>query len=71
MVHSKKGDIIVSGTNSGRIRQMIDGYGNQTKSAKPSTPIQIMGISGINEIGEIVEVVSSEKEAKKKDTEII
>jgi len=61
----KQGDILVSGTNSGKIRQMIDGYGDQTKSAKPSTPIQIMGIGGINEIGEIVEVVSSEKEAKK------
>ena len=40
----KQGDILVSGTNSGKIRQMIDGYGDQTKSAKPSTPIQIMGI---------------------------
>ncbi|MEC7838341.1 MAG: translation initiation factor IF-2 [Chloroflexota bacterium] len=59
------GDVLVSGNNSGKIRQMIDGYGKEIKKAKPSTPIQVMGIGGINQIGEVVEVVNNEKEARK------
>ena len=60
-----KGDILVSGNNSGKIRQMIDGYGSEIKIAKPSTPIQVMGISGINNIGDLVEVVKDDKQARK------
>lgn len=60
-----QGDILVSGNNSGKIRQMIDGYSKEIKLAKPSTPIQIMGISGISNIGDIVEVVKDEKQARK------
>jgi translation initiation factor IF-2 len=61
----KSGDILVSGNNSGKIRQMIDGYGKEVKNAKPSTPIQVMGMGGINQIGDVVEVVNNEKEARK------
>ena len=61
----KQGDILVSGNNSGKIRQMVDGYTNEIKSAKPSTPIQIMGMSDINNIGDVVEVVKDEKQARK------
>ena len=60
-----QGDILVSGNNSGKIRQMIDGYSKEIKLAKPSTPIQIMGISNISNIGDIVEVVKDEKQARK------
>ena len=61
----KHGDILVSGNNSGKIRQMIDGYGKEVKNAKPSTPIQVMGMGGINQIGDVVEVVENEKQARK------
>tara|TARA_Y100001970_G_scaffold294178_1_gene448030 strand:- start:4908 stop:6695 length:1788 start_codon:yes stop_codon:yes gene_type:complete len=61
----KHGDILVSGNNSGKIRQMIDGYGIEVKKAKPSTPIQVMGMGGINQIGDVVEVVENEKQARK------
>ena len=61
----KRGDILVSGNNSGKIRQMIDGYGSEINNAKPSTPIQVMGISGINNIGDVVEVVKDDKQARK------
>ncbi|MDG2100922.1 MAG: translation initiation factor IF-2 [Dehalococcoidia bacterium] len=61
----KRGDILVSGNNSGKIRQMIDGYGSEINTAKPSTPIQVMGISGINNIGDVVEVVKDDKQARK------
>ncbi|MBC78718.1 MAG: translation initiation factor IF-2 [Chloroflexi bacterium] len=61
----KHGDILVSGNNSGKIRQMIDGYGTEVKKAKPSTPIQVMGMGGINQIGDVVEVVENEKQARK------
>ena len=61
----KLGDILVSGNNSGKIRQMIDGYSSEIKVARPSTPIQVMGISGINNIGDVVEVVENDKQARK------
>lgn len=61
----KQGDILVSGNNSGKIRQMIDGYGSEIEVARPSTPIQVMGISGINNIGDVVEVVNDDKQARK------
>ena len=44
---------------------MVDGYTHEIKSAKPSTPIQIMGMSDINNIGDVVEVVKDEKQARK------
>ena len=59
------GDLIIVGTNSGKIRQMIDGFGEKIDVAKPSTPAQIMGLPGINKVGDIVEVVNNEKKVKK------
>ena len=59
------GDLIVVGTISGKIRQMIDGFGEKTDVAKPSTPTLIMGLPGINKVGDIVEVVNNEKKVRK------
>ncbi len=59
------GDLIVVGTISGKIRQMIDGFGEKIDVAKPSTPTLIMGLPGINKVGDIVEVVNNEKKVRK------
>ena len=59
------GDLIVVGTISGKIRQMIDGFGEKTDVAKPSTPTLIMGLPGISKVGDIVEVVNNEKKVRK------
>ena len=59
------GDLIVVGTISGKIRQMIDGFGEKTDVAKPSTPTLIMGLPGISKVGDIVEVVNNEKKDRK------
>ena len=59
------GDLIVVGTTSGKIRQMIDGFGDKIDVAKPSTPTLIMGLPGINKVGDVVEVVNNEKKVRK------
>ena len=59
------GDLIVVGTISGKIRQMIDGFGEKIDVAKPSTPTLIMGLPGISKVGDIVEVVNNEKKVRK------
>jgi translation initiation factor IF-2 len=59
------GDLIVVGTTSGKIRQMIDGFGEKIDVAKPSTPTLIMGLPGINKVGDVVEVVNNEKKVRK------
>lgn len=53
------GDNIIAGDKSGRVRRMIDGFGNEVQSAGPSTPVEILGLSGVPETGEQFEVVPS------------
>ena len=46
------GDMVVSGTASGRIRAMIDDKGNRVDKAGPSTPVVILGLSEVPEAGD-------------------
>ena len=60
----KEGDIIVSGSYSGKIRAMFDSHGHLLKEAKPSTPVEALGLSGVPEAGEMFYVVENEKQAR-------
>ena len=60
----KRGDIILSGQEYGRVRAMFDENGKQVKSAGPSTPVVILGLSGAPEAGDDVIVVESERKAR-------
>ncbi len=55
------GDHVVVGTVGGKIRALIDDFGNRIKKAGPSTPVEVLGLSEIPEAGEIFEVVASDK----------
>jgi len=59
----RKGDPVVSGIYSGRIRNIFDERGKIIQEAKPSRPIQIMGINGVPEVGDFFFVAESEKRA--------
>ena len=43
----RKGDNIVAGVQRGRVRGMIDGFGQDIDEAGPSTPIEVLGLDGL------------------------
>lgn len=60
----QKGDAIVFGDYSGRIKTMQDEYGKSVEKAGPSTPVKITGLSELSLAGSEFIVVKNEKEAK-------
>jgi translation initiation factor IF-2 len=60
----KTGDSIVVGTEWGRVRQMRDDGGANSKEAGPSTPVQITGLSGVPAAGAAFHAVESDRVAK-------
>lgn len=61
----KRGDAMVCGTVSGRVRAMFDEHGNQIKSAGPSTPALVSGWSEVPLAGDMFQVVKNERTARK------
>jgi translation initiation factor IF-2 len=61
----KKGDPMVLGNLSARIKTMQDEFGKFLEEAPPATPVKVTGLSGTPDAGCEFIVVSSEKEAKK------
>ncbi len=60
----KVGDIFVVGTESGRVRAMIDDTGKQVKAAGPSMPVEVLGLGGMPAAGDTLTVVESEARAR-------
>jgi translation initiation factor IF-2 len=60
----KVGDIFVVGTQSGRVRAMIDDKGRQIKTAPPSLPVEVLGLGGVPMAGDTLTVVESEARAR-------
>ncbi len=60
----KKGDIVIAGQESGKVKQIVDDKGNSIKEAGPSTPVEILGLSGVPDSGAEVLVVESERKAR-------
>jgi translation initiation factor IF-2 len=58
------GDIIVAGSQWGRVRALLDDKGAVCPSAGPSFPVEILGFSGTPEAGDRVAVVESEARAR-------
>jgi translation initiation factor IF-2 len=61
----KRGDAIVAGTHSGRVRAMHDWTGKDCDSAGPASAVEILGLSGVPMAGDSLVVVGSEEDAKK------
>jgi len=59
------GDMVVCGTCIGRIRKMTDYKGMEISSAKPSTPVEIIGLDNVPEAGDPFKVFTNEKVARK------
>ncbi|MCG1061052.1 translation initiation factor IF-2 [Staphylococcus epidermidis] len=59
------GDAIVVGNTYGRIRAMVNDLGKRTKSAGPSTPVEITGINDVPLAGDRFVVFGDEKQARR------
>jgi translation initiation factor IF-2 len=60
----KKGDLILTGNEYGRVRAMFDESGRQISEAGPSMPAQVLGLSAVPGAGEEVMVVADERKAR-------
>jgi translation initiation factor IF-2 len=58
------GDLIVGGSQWGRVRALIDDKGEARHEAGSSTPVEVLGFSGSPEAGDRVAVVESEARAR-------
>ena len=60
----RQGDMVLVGSNYGRIRAMLDENGKAIKEAGPSIPVEILGLDGTPEAGDELSVLADEKKAR-------
>ncbi|KCZ49611.1 MULTISPECIES: translation initiation factor IF-2 [Hyphomonas] len=60
----KRGDIVVAGTQWGKVRALVDERGQQLKDAGPSQPVEVLGLDGAPDPGEAFVVVDTEARAR-------
>jgi translation initiation factor IF-2 len=60
----KVGDAIVCGAAHGRVRAMLDEWGQPLEEAPPGRPVQVLGWSKVPEAGDEFRVIESEKDAR-------
>ena len=60
----KRGDTFVVGTESGRVRAIVNDQGKQIKEAGPSMPVEVLGLGGVPSAGDQLTVVENEQRAR-------
>ena len=60
----KRGDTFVVGTESGRVRAIVNDSGKQIKEAGPSMPVEVLGLGGVPSAGDQLTVVENEQRAR-------
>tara|TARA_E500000075_G_scaffold28562_1_gene25407 strand:- start:485 stop:3061 length:2577 start_codon:yes stop_codon:yes gene_type:complete len=60
----KVGDIIVVGSESGKVRALLNDVGKRITNAGPSMPVEVLGLSGTPNAGDLAHVVESESRAR-------
>ena len=60
----RQGDMVLIGSNFGRIRAMLDENGKPIKEAGPSIPVEILGLDGTPDAGDDMSVLTDEKKAR-------
>jgi translation initiation factor IF-2 len=60
----RRGDILLTGREYGRVRAMLDETGKQIEEAGPSIPVEVLGLSGTPNAGDEAVVVHDERKAR-------
>ena len=60
----RRGDAVVTGTHSGRVRAMVDDIGEQVDEVSPGYCAEVLGLSGVPTAGDTLNVVADDKAAK-------
>ncbi|CDH47625.1 translation initiation factor IF-2 [Candidatus Contendibacter odensensis] len=60
----RKGDMILSGREYGRVRAMLNETGQGISEAGPSIPVEVLGLSGTPKAGDEVIAITDERKAR-------
>ncbi len=60
----KKGDVVLVGSEYGRIRSISNDLGKNITEAEPSMPVEILGLSGTPAAGDDLAVLKNERKAR-------
>lgn len=60
----KVGDIVVAGSEWGRVRALLDDHGANVNTAGPAMPVEVLGFQGTPDAGDRVAVVENEARAR-------
>ncbi|WP_321436034.1 translation initiation factor IF-2 [uncultured Bacteroides sp.] len=60
----KMGDIVLAGTNYGKVKAMFNERNQRIKQAGPSEPVLILGLNGAPTAGDTFHVIETEQEAR-------
>jgi translation initiation factor IF-2 len=58
------GDIVVAGSEWGKVRALVNDRGETVSEAGPSTPVEVLGLQGAPEAGDRIAVIESEARAR-------
>ncbi|WP_418992611.1 translation initiation factor IF-2 [Alistipes sp.] len=58
------GDVILSGTSTGRVKAMFNENGKKVTEAGPSTPVQVLGLNGAPQAGDTFNVMDDDRSAR-------
>ncbi len=58
------GDVLLSGTYTGRVKAMFDENGKKVLEAGPSTPVQVLGLNGAPQAGDSFNVMEDDRSAR-------
>ena len=58
------GDVLLSGTYTGRVKAMFDENGKKVAEAGPSTPVQVLGLNGAPQAGDTFNVMDDDRSAR-------
>ncbi len=60
----RKGDVILAGQHSGRVRNMFNERGQSVSEAPPASPVSILGLDGAPNAGDRFQVFEDERDAR-------
>jgi translation initiation factor IF-2 len=67
LVHNgtlRQGDVVLAGTNFGKIKAMFNERNQRITEVRPGEPVLILGLNGAPQAGDIFNVLTSEQEAR-------